>query len=56
MQPYWPWRVASKAAHLKFEEVLEHIPDNAKVLTSYGHALRYGGRGEDAAIAYQKGD
>lgn len=41
-------------AHQKFEEILELIPDNARILTNYGHSLRYGGRGGDAAIAYQR--
>jgi len=39
-------------AHRKFEEVLQRIPDNAGILTSYGHSLRYGGKGTEATEAY----
>lgn len=41
-------------AHERYEEVLKTVPDNAGILTSYGHALRYGGRGDDAAAAYRR--
>lgn len=41
-------------AHEQYEEVLKTVPDNAGILTSYGHALRYGGRGDDAADAYRR--
>ena len=39
-------------AHRSFEEVLQDIPDNAGILTSYGHSLRYGGKGSASAEAY----
>lgn len=41
-------------AHELYADVLTNVPDNAGILTSYGHALRYGGRGADAAAAYQR--
>ena len=41
-------------AHDKFEEVLAIIPDNAKILTNYGHSLRYGGKGSEAVAAYER--
>ena len=39
-------------AHRKFEDVLRRIPGNAGILTSYGHSLRYGGKGTEATEAY----
>ncbi len=39
-------------AHAKFETVLGQISDNARILTSYGHSLRYGGKGGEATKAY----
>ena len=39
-------------AHRSYEEVLQRIPDNAGILTSYGHSLRYGGKGSASADAY----
>ena len=41
-------------AHDKFEEVLAIIPDNSKILTNYGHSLRYGGKGSEAIAAYER--
>lgn len=41
-------------AHERFREVLDRIPANARILTSYGHSLRYGGKGADATDAYLK--
>ena len=41
-------------AHDKFDEVLAIIPDNAKILTNYGHSLRYGGKGSEAIAAYER--
>ena len=41
-------------AHQVFAEVLEQIPEAASVLTSYGHSLRYGGKGDQAAEAYRR--
>ena len=35
-------------AHGEFAKVLEQAPDNERILTSYGHSLRYGGKGEEA--------
>jgi tetratricopeptide (TPR) repeat protein len=43
-----------ESAHARFEEVLETVPDNARILTSYGHSLRYGGKGAEAIDAYQR--
>ena len=31
-------------AHGEFEKALEQAPDNERILTSYGHSLRYGGQ------------
>ena len=47
------WQAAS-SRRTKNSKRLTYIPDNARILTSYGHSLRYGGRGEDAAAAYQR--
>jgi len=41
-------------AHRVFAEVLEQIPEAASVLTSYGHSLRYGGKGDEAAEVYRR--
>ncbi len=41
-------------AHRKFRSVLDRIPNSASVLTSYGHSLRYGGKGAEAVDAYLK--
>ena len=38
----------------QFEIVLDKIPEDAKLLTSYGHALRFAGEGADAARAYER--
>ena len=40
-------------AHDKFREVLKKVPENAKILTSFGHSLRFGGKGSDAIDVYQ---
>ena len=39
-------------AHVEFETALEQAPDNERILTSYGHSLRYGVKGEQAIAAY----
>ena len=39
-------------AHVEFEKALEQAPDNERILTSYGHSLRYGVKGEQAIAAY----
>lgn len=39
-------------AHRKFADILKRVPNNARILTSYGHSLRYGGKGADATDAY----
>ena len=39
-------------AHGEFAKVLEKAPDNERILTSYGHALRYGVKGEEAIAMY----
>ena len=41
-------------AHQKFQDALERAPNNERILTSYGHSLRYGGKGADATDAYLK--
>ena len=41
-------------AHRKFRDVLQRAPNNERILTSYGHSLRYGGKGADATDAYLK--
>ena len=41
-------------AHRKFRSVLKTMPNNARVMTSYGHSLRYGGKGAEATDAYLK--
>jgi len=41
-------------AHAEFREVLEKAPDNAPILTSFGHSLRFGGKGAEATEAYLK--
>lgn len=43
-----------KQAHAKFEDIIQHVPDSATILTNYGHSLRYGGRGADAVEIYQR--
>ena len=40
-------------AHIFFEKVLETVRDSAPLLTSYGHSLRYAGRGEKASEIYR---
>lgn len=37
-----------------FEIVLDKIPEDEKLLTSYGHALRFAGEGDAAAKAYER--
>lgn len=39
-------------AHVKFREVIERAPGNARILTNFGHSLRYGGKGDEAIDAY----
>ena len=39
-------------AHGEFAKALERAPDNERILTSYGHSLRYGGKGEEAIAVY----
>jgi tetratricopeptide (TPR) repeat protein len=39
-------------AHGEFEKALEQAPGNERILTSYGHSLRYGVKGEEAIAAY----
>jgi len=39
-------------AHSEFAKVLEQAPDNERILTSYGHSLRYGGKGDEAIAVY----
>ena len=39
-------------AHVEFRVVLESAPDSAPILTSFGHSLRYGGKGEEAIEVY----
>ena len=39
-------------AHEKYRHILERIPENARILTSYGHSLRYGGKGAEATETY----
>ena len=39
-------------AHREFAKVLEQAPDNERILTSYGHSLRYGGKGDEAIAVY----
>lgn len=41
-------------AHDKFRGVLKKAPENARILTNFGHSLRYGGKGAEAAEAYLK--
>ena len=41
-------------AHEQFRQALKAVPDNARVLTSFGHSLRYGGKGEEAIDVYKK--
>ena len=40
-------------AHICFAKVFEVVPDSAPLLTSYGHSLRYAGRGDEAAVIYR---
>jgi len=39
-------------AHEKFREVIERAPGNPRILTNFGHSLRYGGKGEEAIETY----
>ena len=39
-------------AHIQFAKVLEQAPDNERILTSYGHSLRYGVKSEEAITIY----
>ena len=39
-------------AHVQFAKVLDRVPNNERILTSYGHSLRYGGRGDEAIEVY----
>jgi tetratricopeptide (TPR) repeat protein len=39
-------------AHVKFADVVKRVPNNARILTSYGHSLRFGGKGSQAIDAY----
>lgn len=41
-------------AHVVYEDVLARVPDAVTILTSYGHSLRYSGKGEKAAIIYRR--
>jgi tetratricopeptide (TPR) repeat protein len=41
-------------AHAVYEDVLSQTPDASTILTSYGHSLRYSGRGEKAATIYRR--
>ena len=41
-----------ESAHLEFAKVLEQVPGNERILTSYGHSLRYGGKGDEAIAVY----
>ena len=41
-----------ETAHDEFARVLEQAPDNERILTSYGHSLRYGGKGDEAIAIY----
>ena len=41
-----------EAAHMEFAKVLEQAADNERILTSYGHSLRYGGKGDEAIAVY----
>ena len=41
-------------AHPEFAEIVRRVPDNARILISYGHSLRYGGKGEEATKIYQR--
>ena len=39
-------------AHIQFAKVLEQAPDNERILTSFGHSLRYGVKSEEAITIY----
>ncbi len=39
-------------AHSAFAEALERAPTSERILTSYGHSLRYGGKGSEAVDIY----
>lgn len=39
-------------AHVKFREVIERAPGNPRILTNFGHSLRYGGKGDEAIDTY----
>ena len=39
-------------AHDKFRAALERAPGSARILTSFGHSLRYGGKGAEATETY----
>jgi len=41
-------------AHEKFRGLLERSPDDAQLLTNFGHSLRYGGKGDDAIAVYMR--
>ena len=41
-------------AHTEYRSVLEKVPDSAPILTSFGHSLRYGGKGAEAIDTYLK--
>ncbi len=39
-------------AHEKFRDVIARAPRNPRILTNFGHSLRYDGKGEEAIKAY----
>jgi tetratricopeptide (TPR) repeat protein len=41
-------------AHDIYEDVIARIPNDVSILTSYGHSLRYSGKGSQAAEVYRR--
>ena len=41
-------------AHDVYEDVIARVPDAVTILTSYGHSLRYSGKGDKAASIYRR--
>jgi tetratricopeptide (TPR) repeat protein len=41
-------------AHAIYEDIVTQVPDAVSILTSYGHSLRYSGKGSKAAEIYRR--
>ena len=41
-------------AHAIYEDIVTQVPDAVSILTSYGHSLRYSGKGSKAADMYRR--